>query len=455
MFTYPYKEKEAEELQRQLWLSQNDGSRMNLVYGKHGMGKSALVQSALSGQGPVVNLPLGGKIDNLALEEYSACCAKQLNIFVPYSIHSFEELLDFLFSEAWKKAFSLVLDNFQEAPKRYPTLCAHLAKKWRSEAKRTKMNLVLICGDLQAADSIFFADDAPLRNLPGATFLIEPVGLDLLKKIQQEAAPSALNREDNLAFYQFTGGRPEAVRLAIECGAVTKKKLLAAFLKEDSPLVRLCEKSIYSLLGKNSDTYLSILQLVATGVQSQAEMEQHLGGIIIGGHLAKLENEYQMLRKQRPLLSSPDSRGVVRYRLQNPGLNMYFRLRFANGGVSEENEASTILNNFLKDDLKEYLLEKISESGVFTTIGSDWAASARISKKKPASAKQVAGEEDVEASANKDIVALKGKKAMVAAVCPSEDAFNKEPFLKQIEALKKGPLKGYTIDARLFTIADV
>ena len=442
-FSYPYRATERDGLQRQLWLAQNDNSRISVVYGRHFMGKSALVSEALKGPDPVVFLSLGGKNETLALEEYKRHCARQLGVFVPRSIGSLEELFNFLCDEAWKKTFSVVMDNFQEAPKRYPDFCQHLARKWRSEAKRTKMNLVLICGDEPAANELILADDAPLKGLC-ATFRIEPLSIEFMRGL----LPATTEPADVLAFWLFTGGRPDAVRIALQNDAVTKTQLLELFMQPDSPLANLCEKSLYSLLGKNSDTYLSILQLVACGVKSQAELEQRLGGMIIGGHLAKLENEYQMLRKARPLLSSPDSRGVVRYSLADPSLALWFRLLYADGGVGTQ--AAEVLDSYLKEDLRDFLIEKFTQEGVFTSVGSDWAASARISKKKPGKNEPAEKEPD-----GVDIVALKGKKAMIAAVCPNAGDFKKEPFFKQVDALKNGPLKGYSLDPRLFTLQDV
>ena len=69
-FSYPYRAAERDGLQRQLWLAQNDNSRISVVYGRHFLGKSALVSDALKGPDPVVYLSLGGKNEALALEEY-------------------------------------------------------------------------------------------------------------------------------------------------------------------------------------------------------------------------------------------------------------------------------------------------------------------------------------------------------------------------------------------------
>lgn len=452
MLKYPYREKEIDELRKQLWLSQNDGSRMSVVYGRHFLGKSALVAAALEGSQPTLWLSLGGKNDCLALEEYKRHCSRKLGIFVPHSISSLNDLVNFLFDEAWKRPFSLVLDNFHEVSGRAPELCRYLARKWKSDARHTRMNLVLVCSDLKAAESMLFAEDAPLRRLAGVSLHIDTLDPDTVKVIQRDAAQRQLTNEDILYFYLFTGGRPEAIRSALNLGAVTKDELIEAFVKEDSALACLCEKELLYLTGKNSDTYISILQLVATGIRSQAEIEQALGGIITGGHLARLETEYQLLCKQRPVLSSRDSRGTVRYHVTDPSIAMLMRLRYADGGMSDKKEAETILHKYFKEDLRDYLIQKFIRSGLFTTVGSDWAANARISKKK---GKVTEKEQKALPENHIDIVAVKGKKIMVAAATPSADDFHKEPFFAQIEAMKNGPLKGYSIDARLFTISDL
>ena len=111
------------------------------------------------------------------------------------------------------------------------------------------------------------------------------------------------------------------------------------------------------------------------------------------------------------------------------------------------------MNAYLKEDLKEYLLVKFSQEETFTSVGSDWASQGRISKQK--TGRRKVEEPAIQNLTSVDIVGLRGKKAMLAAICPNATNFKKEPFLKQVEALKNGPLKGYGIDARLFTLDDI
>ena len=114
--------------------------------------------------------------------------------------------------------------------------------------------------------------------------------------------------------------------------------------------------------------------------------------------------------------------------------------------------AKTKLLAYLKEDLTYYLIQKFRQEETFSSVGSDWSAQARISKQKTVKYKV---EEQPKIISPIDIVGLRGKKAVVAAVCPEASEFKKEPFWEQVNVLKNGPLKGYGIDARLFTLNDV
>ena len=445
-FTYPYRDTERDGLQKQLWLSENVSSRMSIVTGRHSLGKTALVLEALRG-GKVLYFQLGGRQNAHALEEYKTHSAEALGQFVPRSIKSLEELFDFLCNLAWEKQFSVVLDNYEEAAGRYPDFSAHLVRKWRQEAKKTKMNLVVIS-----------EEDPPFKGMADASFKVEPLRTDLLKELQASCADAPLKPEDVLAFYLFTGGRPDVVRCCLARKAVTKEALLELLVEDESPLTRFSEAAVFDLLGKNADTYLSILQLIANGVKSQAELERRLGGIIIGGHLAKLENEYKLLRRSRPLLSRADSRGVVRYAFADTSIALWCRLIFSRnttelllGPEERKAKAEARLSGVLREGLRDYFIDKFTREGVFTSVGADWAASARISKKNS----RLADDEPRPQEDGVDIVALKGKKAMAASVQLRAEDFRKEPFFRQVDALAAGPLKGYAIDSRLFTLADV
>lgn len=444
---YPYRENCTTQLRRQLWLSQTAGGRLSLLSGAHGLGKSATAAEALKDD-LVIWLDLAGKSPALAIEEFKRHIAKALGIFVPRSASTLADLFDFLMGEAWERPFSLVLDNFQVVEKLESGFSAHLYSKWRAEKDRTKMNIVLV------GTSVEYAGKAD------AVFEVKPLETGLLKELQK-CVDQNVTAEDVLAFWLFTGGRPDLVRCTLEHGAVTKDTLIRLMLQPYSPLASAIRQELLSLLGKNSDTYLSILSLIASGVKSQAEMESRLGGSIIGGHLAKLENEYGLLVKNRPLLAASDSRGVVRYEIVDPSVATWLRFFYEDRAssllYSQEQlipMAEAVLERTKEEGLRAYYIRKFTEEGTFGQIGSIWEPAQRIHRNE-GSRKSLQEEPGVTDHRDADIVGIKGKKALVAAVEPSASTFEKEPFFKQVNLLKNGPLKGYTVDVRLFTTADI
>ena len=214
------------------------------------------------------------------------------------------------------------------------------------------------------------------------------------------------------------------------------------------------------------------MQLISRGVRSQSELEDQLGGMIIGGHLAKLEAEYQLVTKARPLLSGKASRNVVRYYITDRFLDFWLRNIESSRTEAElgdwdkiRSRAEADMPSVMKDSLVGYFMQKFAEARGVEQVGGDWTASARqsrslsrrrsyyLSKYSRPSAEPVAKEKVHEI----DIVALEpGRgKALVADVCLTPGDFEKKAFLDRLATLKKGPLKGYVIDSRVFTLDDM
>lgn len=60
-------------------------------------------------------------------------------------------------------------------------------------------------------------------------------------------------------------------------------------------------------LGKEHMTYFSILSLIASSKTTRSEMESILGRPV-GGYLERLETEYSLIERVRPILSKPNGR---------------------------------------------------------------------------------------------------------------------------------------------------
>ncbi len=434
---------EIELLRRQRWLSEEQFSRMTLVTGKRLSGKTALISEAYSDK-PFLYFRLTGKTDVLQLEEFVGQVSSKLGLQVPGSTADFRQLMDYLFSVSEENPMTVVLEDFDELMRRNPGYFKVLRSYWKSHKKDSNVNLVLTMSNPLHAESIFDAQGAPLLNT-----LDMKIHLDFLTIADMKACLDASGRkwtsEDLYILYMLTGGCPKFVSYALECNAVTKDELLNLFFRDGSPYIWEIRSMLYSLLGHNSEVYLSLLQLIATGQKTLGELEERLGGIIVGGHLAKLENEYGLLVKTRPVLADPKSRNVVRYEIADQMTDCWLRYVEACRDLVETGNWPSLLGTMDRDSrtyakhvLKRYFREKFAQENGMTEIGGDWKS----------------GREKV---FELDIVGVDrgGKHALVADVEMGPESFRKDPFLSRVNALKDGPLWGYSVDTRLFTLSDM
>ena len=447
---YIFRENEITLIQRQQWLAETSRSRLTLIYGPRRCGKSELAAGALS-KVPYIYVTAGGKVPTLAIDEAKRHCYQRVGIEMPESLSTISGFFDVIIGESWTKPLVLVLDEFQEYWKTDKEFCLHLAKKWKAEKAKTNLNLVIICSNQEIIDELFFKQGAPLANQVDEAVEIKPLTItelkDALRSVNLSYTPI-----DLLALYCTTGGRPGAVRHLFYKGAFTAEAMLELFCSGKDDITHRTETYLYQVLGKNSDTYLSILQLIASGVRTQAEMEFRLGGMIIGGHLAKMENEYELIRKMRPTPCEADSRGVVRYEISDPSVKLWILSNYANRAArfTKENPAFSFPDDF-RTELRDLFLARLETEESIASAGTWWRPVARLHKRAQAAPVKSPEERDV------DIVAqIRGSKTVIlAAVEPSADKFKKEPFLKAVELLRNGSLKGKTLDVRLFTPDDL
>lgn len=462
-----YREGEIKLLRRQLWMSKEQRSRMTVVTGKTGSGKTALVAKALEGE-TFLYFRAGGKTPHLLLQDYLRQVRQKLELYVPSRVVTFPTLLEFLFDSAHKRHFTIVIDNL-EILVADPTFIPFLAELWDSNKRGTHINLILVSNNTFVTAQLFDNEQSPLVNTADCRINLGYYTVAQLKELMLQKG-SDRTSEDLLAFYMATGGMPDLTLAVMAATDGSKDQIFNYLLASNSPLESVAARLLSGSLGKNADVYFSILQLIASGTRTQAAIEDSLGGMVIGGHLAKLETEYQLITKTRPVLASATSRNVVRYCITDLFLLFWLKYIEANRSTLEiegyqkvREIAFADFENAGKQALVRYFTQKFSEQNGIDEIGSDWAAAkplrsqalrreyyyTKTRRTKPAPAP--------EAPLEIDIVALdkRKNKALVADVCLSASQFRKDPFLERLAVLKKGPLKGYLIDSRVFTIEDM
>lgn len=183
--------------------------------------------------------------------------------------------------------------------------------------------------------------------------------------------------EDLLCLYMLTGGVPKYIDLLMEAGATKKSKMLDMVTSPDSPFIGEGKDLLVSEFGKKYGTYFSILQLIASGKNTQSEIDSVIGKNT-GAYLANLEREYSLITKNKPIFSKPESR-KNRWSLNDNYLRFWFRFIFPNQSLIEMGKYDLLrevidrgYEQYSGLVLEKYFRTKIAKEERITGIGSYW-----------------------------------------------------------------------------------
>ena len=129
--------------------------------------------------------------------------------------------------------------------------------------------------------------------------------------------------------------------------------------------------------GKEYTTYFSILSLIASSKTSRSDIESILGKNI-GGYLDRLENEYTLIKKIKPILAKEGGR-VVKYEIIDNYFSFWFRFIYKYKSAIEI-ENYEYVKEIVKRDfsvfsgkfLEKYFVELLKIKGEYSQIGTYW-----------------------------------------------------------------------------------
>jgi AAA+ ATPase superfamily predicted ATPase len=129
--------------------------------------------------------------------------------------------------------------------------------------------------------------------------------------------------------------------------------------------------------GNDYGNYFSILSLIASSKTSRSEMESILN-MSLGGYLEKLENDYGLVKKNRPFLAKPTGK-EVKYKIEDNFLNFWFRFIFKYRSAIEIGNLGYVRDIVERDYetysgliLERYFRQKLIEAKCFSDIGNYW-----------------------------------------------------------------------------------
>lgn len=437
------REKELDTLHKVRELSFSKHSMFTVLTGRRRIGKTLLIKKSCDGT-PTVYLFVSRSNEAALCRSYVDEIRTALNIFVPDGINSFSDIFQFLMDTGTRMRFNLVIDEFQEFFFINPEVYSKMQNIWDEYRLRSNVNLVVSGSVYTLITKIFKDEKEPLFGRADRILKLMPFTTSVLKEILTDHIGHCPN-EILLALYTFTGGVPKYVEMLIDNGDYSIAGMINFMITQDSPFLTEGKNLLIQEFGKQYGNYFSILTFIANGNTTISEMEGMMGNISLTGQLKRLEEDYEIIKKKRPIFAK-DGTKTVRYEISDIFLRFWFRY-FIKYQKLIELQNYEVLNEIIINDfptysgetLEMYFRQKMIETHAFIDIGSWWAG------------KNNTNQNEI------DIIGIYAddKRALVAEVKRQRKNFKPELFQQKIEFIRTKILSKYEIESKCFTMDDM
>lgn len=358
--------RETEEVSRR-------ASQFTVVMGRRRVGKTTLILRATEGTKRIYTVVK--RVAEPLLCERIQREALAAGVDIPGRTESLSELLKALMLHSRHDPLTLIIDEFQELQRVNPNVFEDIREVWDTYGPEARINLV-VSGSVHSLMVRIFEDNRePLFGRSTCRLDLRPFRVSEMTGILMDRNPSP-ESEDLLTLYMLTGGVPEYVALLMDRGAVTADSMIRRALSPGSTFLREGEDLLVSEFGPGNKTYLSVLQLIASGRNSRAEMEDILG-TTLGEYLRRLEDEYGFIDRRIPMITRNEK--LSRWVISDQYLRFYFRYVQPNASYIEAGRTD-LLEEAVRRDLESYegrVLEdlftrRVLEEGRYTSVGGYW-----------------------------------------------------------------------------------
>ena len=366
------REKELQNL-KDIQISSLESSKMTVIVGRRRIGKTKLIKEAYPEK---VYLFVSKKNETLLCAEFVDIIEATLEVKVFGEFKSFKNLFEYLMNLSVTTPFTLVIDEFQEFLQINSSVYSDMQNIWDEYKDKSKMNLILSGSIYSLMKKIFEDKKEPLFGRANNKIHLKSFTVDTLKNILEENYPIYENK-DLLSFYIFTGGVAKYVEIFVEKKAFTFEQQLDIIFDDFSLFLEEGKNLLIEEFGKEYTTYFSILSLIASSKTARTEIESLLEKNI-GGYLEKLENDYTLIRKVKPIFAKEGSR-TVKYEIIDNYFNFWFRFIYKYKSAIEI-ENYEFVKDIVKRDfsvysgkfLEKYFRDKIKLEKQYSKIGTYW-----------------------------------------------------------------------------------
>ncbi|MDE5612898.1 MAG: ATP-binding protein [Odoribacter sp.] len=438
--------KELEQLAEIRRRSFDNHSQMTVITGRRRIGKTKLIMKSCEDTSTVY-LFVSRNNEATLCRQFSASVRQALDSYVPDGISSFVQLFEQIMVIGKTVSFNLVIDEFQEFFNINLSVFSGIQDVWDRYKDITHVNFIASGSVYTLMHRIFMDYKEPLYGRCDTIIQLRPFTTSVLEQILSDYYPQYAN-DDLLALFTITGGVPKYVELLVERGAFTVNDMIDRVMEENSIFLEEGTILLAQEFGKKYGNYFSILSAIASGRNTASEIAQAIGETNIGGMLMRLEEDYEIISKRRPVLSKERSQNV-RYEISDNFLRFWFRYVTRN-----QNLLQMGLNDRLRDIviadyptysglvLERWFKQKLKEEGGYKEIGSWW----NTTKGNKTDQQEV------------DVVAIPvddDAPVLVAEVKRQGKNFKPEWFEEKVEHLRDKILHGCKIESRLFTLENM
>ncbi len=416
------REKELNILQTN-WEQTTERGRMTVLIGRRRIGKTTLLTTSSKKDGqPMLYLYVSKDNERVLTGKFQEAAEQALGIHIYGQMETFAQFFEQLLRYGQQNHFTLVFDEFQNFMKVNTAIPSHIQDLWDRYHNDSKVNMVA-CGSIyNMMHRIFDNEDEPLYGRQDCRVNMQPFHISILKQILHDHHPK-YTPEDLLCLYALTGGVAKYVAWLMDAKATTKPKMLRWVTQAGSPYLSEGTELIMSEFGKDYTNYLSILQLIASGLTTQSEIDSIIGKNT-GAYLDNLEKDYSYIQRKQPLFSKPGGRNA-RWQLDDCFLRFWFRFIMRNQALVEM-ERNDLLLEIVEQGyeqytglvLEQYFRQKWMEEERVTLVGNYWDRK---------------GQNEIDMIALNDI----DKTAVVAEIKRQPRKFSPAELAKKVAALNK------------------
>jgi AAA+ ATPase superfamily predicted ATPase len=335
-----------------------------------------LRKSAEVGNQPLLYLYVSKDNERVLTGKFQEAAEQALGLQIFGRLETFAQFFEQLMRYGQQNHFTLIFDEFQNFIKVNPAIPSHIQDIWDKNHEKVKVNMVA-CGSIYSMmHKIFDNEDEPLYGRQDCRINMQPFRISVLKEVLHDHNPKYTS-EDLLCLYMLTGGVAKYVAWLMDAKAVTKAKMLRWVTQAGSPYLSEGTELIMSEFGKDYTNYLSILQLIASGLTTQSEIDGVIGKNT-GAYLDNLEVEYSYIHHRQPMFSKPGGRNS-RWQLDDCFLRFWFRFILRNQALVEMERNDLLLEivergyeQYSGLVLEQYFRQKWMEEERVTLVGNYW-----------------------------------------------------------------------------------